>query len=115
MSGSVSFADGAKIIADVGPGVHGCANFTGSGVSISAAGTMVVEPQPVGVVDCGARVKILDWSGASMTDSSAFDLSRYSVSLDTNVFARARLSIDGDAMYLYYSAAKQRALRVFVR
>ena len=115
VSGSVSFADGAKIIADVGPGVHGCANFTGSGVSISAAGTMVVEPQPVGVVDCGARVKILDWSGASMTDSSAFDLSRYSVSLDTNVFARARLSIDGSAMYLYYSAAKQRALRVFVR
>ena len=29
VSGSVSFADGAKIIADVGPGVHGCANFTG--------------------------------------------------------------------------------------
>lgn len=115
VSGSVSFADGAKIIADVGPGVHGCANFTGSGVSISAAGAMVVEPQPVGVVDCGAKVKILDWSGANMTDSSAFDLSRYSVSLDTNVFARARLSIDGSAMYLYYSAAKQRALRVFVR
>lgn len=115
VSGSVSFADGAKIIADVGPGVHGCANFTGSGVSISAAGAMVVEPQPVGVVDCGAKVKILDWSGANMTDASAFDLSRYSVSLDTNVFARARLSIDGNAMYLYYSAAKQRALRVFVR
>ena len=115
VSGSVSFADGAKIIADVGPGVHGCANFTGSGVSISAAGAIVVEPQPVGVVDCGAKVKILDWSGANMTDSSAFDLSRYSVSLDTNVFARARLSIDGSAMYLYYSAAKQRALRVFVR
>lgn len=94
VSGAVSFADGAKIIADVGPGVHGCANFTGSGVSISAAGAMVVEPQPVGVVDCGAKVKILDWSGANTTDSSAFDLSRYSVSLDTNVFARARLSID---------------------
>ena len=115
VSGSVSFADGAKIIADVGPGVHGCANFTGSGVSISAAGAMVVEPQPVGVVDCGAKVKILDWSGASMTDASAFDLSRYSVSLDTNVFARARLSIDGSAMYLYYSAAKQRALRIFMK
>ena len=115
VSGSVSFADGAKIIADVGPGVHGCANFTGSGVSISAAGAMVVEPQPVGVVDCGAKVKILDWSGASMTDSSAFDLSRYSVSLDTNVFARARLSIDGNAMYLHYSAAKQRALRIFMK
>lgn len=115
VSGSVSFADGAKIIADVGPGVHGCANFTGSGVSISAAGAMVVEPQPVGVVDCGAKVKILDWSGANMTDASAFDLSRYSVSLDTNVFARARLSIDGNAMYLHYSAAKQRALRIFMK
>ena len=115
VSGSVSFADGAKIIADVGPGVHGCANFTGSGVSISAAGAMVVEPQPVGVVDCGAKVKILDWSDANMTDASAFDLSRYSVSLDTNVFARARLSIDGNAMYLHYSAAKQRALRIFMK
>ena len=115
VSGSVSFADGAKIIADVGPGVHGCANFTGSGVSSSAAGAMVVEPQPVGVVDCGAKVKILDWSGANMTDASAFDLSRYSVSLDTNVFARARLSIDGNAMYLHYSAAKQRALRIFMK
>ena len=115
VSGSVSFADGAKIIADVGPGVHGCANFTGSGVSLSAAGDIVVELQPVGEVDCGARVKILDWSAASPSTSTAFDLSRYSVSFDTNVFSRARLTLDGTAMYLYYSAAKQRGLTMFLK
>ena len=115
VSGSVSFADGAKIIADVGPGVHGCANFTGSGVSLSAAGAMTVELQPVGKVDRGATVKILDWSGASTTDASAFDVSRYSVSFDTNVFSRARLSIKDSAMYLSYSATKQGALKVYLR
>lgn len=115
VSGSVSFADGAKIIADVGPGVHGCANFTGSNVSLSAAGGVVVELQPVGVVDCGARVKILDWSGASMADASAFDLSRYSVSFDTNVFSSARLSVKDSAMYLHYSSVRQRSFRVFLK
>ena len=115
VSGSVSFADGAKIIADVGPGVHGCANFTGSNVSLSAAGGVVVELQPVGVVDCGARVKILDWSAASSSTSTAFDLSRYSVSLDTNVFSRVRLSVKDSAMYLHYSSVKQRSFRVFLK
>ena len=115
VSGSVSFADGAKIIADVGPGVHGCANFTGSGVSLSAAGAITVELQPVGKVDRGATVKILDWSGASTTDASAFDVSRYDVSFDTNVFSRARLGIKGSAMYLSYSAAKQRAFRIYLK
>ena len=115
VSGSVSFADGAKIIADVGPDVHGCANFTGSDVELSAAGAIKVELQPVGEVVFGAKVKILDWSGATTTDATAFELSRYSVSFDTNVFSRARLSVKDSAMYLSYSAAKPRALRIFLK
>lgn len=115
VSGSVSFADGAKIIADVGPGVHGCANFTGTDVSLSAAGDITVELQPVGSIDSGARVKILDWSAASPSTVTAFELSRYSVSFDTNVFSRARLSVKDSAMYLSYSAAKPRALRIFLK
>ena len=115
VSGSVSFADGAKIIADVGPDVHGCANFTGSDVELSAAGAIKVELQPVGEVVFGAKVKILDWSGATTTDATAFELSRYSVSFDTNVFSRARLSIKDSAMYLSYSAANQGALKIFLK
>ncbi len=115
VSGSVSFADGAKIIADVGTDVQGCANFTGSGVSLSAAGAMTVELQPVGDISSGAKVKILDWSGATTTDATAFELSRYSVSFDTNVFSRARLSIKDSAMYLSYSAANQGALKIFLK
>ena len=115
VSGSVSFADGAKIIADVGPGVHGCANFTGSDVKLSAAGAITVELQPVGDISNGAKVKILDWSGATTTDVTAFDLSRYSVAFDTNVFSRARLSVKDSAMYLSYSAAKQGALKIYLR
>lgn len=115
VSGAVSFADGAKIIADVGTDVHGCANFTGTDVSLSAAGDITVELQPVGSIDSGARVKILDWSAASPSTVTAFELSRYSVSFDTNVFSRARLSVKDSAMYLSYSAAKPRALRIFLK
>ena len=115
VSGSVSFADGAKIIADVGTDVHGCANFTGTDVSLSAAGDITVELQPVGSIDSGARVKILDWSAASPSTVTAFELSRYSVSFDTNVFSRARLSVKDSAMYLSYSAAKQRAFRIYLK
>ena len=115
VSGSVSFADGAKIIADVGTDIHGCANFTGTDVSLSAAGDITVELQPVGSIDSGARVKILDWSAASPSTVTAFELSRYSVSFDTNVFSRARLSVKDSAMYLSYSAAKPRALRIFLK
>ena len=115
VSGAVSFADGAKIIADVGTDIHGCANFTGTDVSLSAAGDITVELQPVGSIDSGARVKILDWSAASPSTATAFELSRYSVSFDTNVFLRARLSVKDSAMYLSYSAAKPRALRIFLK
>ena len=115
VSGAVSFADGAKIIADVGTDIHGCANFTGTDVSLSAAGDITVELQPVGSIDSGARVKILDWSAASPSAVTAFELSRYSVSFDTNVFSRARLSVKDSAMYLSYSAAKPRALRIFLK
>lgn len=115
VSGAVSFADGAKIIADVGTDIHGCANFTGTDVSLSAAGDITVELQPVGSIDSGARVKILDWSAASPSTVTAFELSRYSVSFDTNVFSRARLSVKDSAMYLSYSAAKPRALRIFLK
>ena len=115
MSGAVSFADGAKIIADVGTDIHGCANFTGTDVSLSAAGDITVELQPVGSIDSGARVKIFDWSAASPSTVTAFELSRYSVSFDTNVFSRARLSVKDSAMYLSYSAAKPRALRIFLK
>ena len=115
VSGSGSFADGAKIIADVGPDVHGCANFTGSDVELSATGAIKVELQPVGEVVFGAKVKILDWSGATTTDATAFELSRYSVSFDTNVFSRARLSVKDSAMYLSYSAANQGALKIFLK
>ena len=107
--------DGAKIIADVGTDIHGCANFTGTDVSLSAAGDITVELQPVGSIDSGARVKILDWSAASPSTVTAFELSRYSVSFDTNVFSRARLSVKDSAMYLSYSAAKPRALRIFLK
>ena len=115
VSGAVSFADGAKIIADVGTDIHGCANFTGTDVSLSAAGDITVELQPVGSIDSGARVKILDWSAASPSTVTAFELSRYSVSFDTNVFSRARLSVKDSAMYLSYSAANQGALKIFLK
>jgi hypothetical protein len=99
----MSLAKGAKIVVDLGPdGVHGCANFTGSGVACSAAGEVVVEMVPLDGLDRGTRVKILDWSGATPTDISAFDLSRYTLSYDETFFSSAKLSVEGDAMYLAF-------------
>ena len=57
---------------------------------------------PLEGLDRGTRVKILDWSGATPTDASAFDLSRYTLSYDETFFSSAKLLVEGDAMYLAF-------------
>ena len=106
-SNGVTFADGSSFIVDIGEvdsetDVHGCLALTGSGYPCKATGTITVVPSLVAELTGGRTVKILDWSSVSNpTDSSLFDLANWTVDADTNVFSRARLSIDGTAMYLY--------------
>ena len=103
VAGAVSFKGDARIIADVGPDqLHGCAYFKDT-VSLAATGTVTVEPSPVGKLEKGNRVKILDWSDAPAGTAAAFDLSRYEVSYDEEIFSNAKLLVIGDAMYLAYS------------
>lgn len=104
VTGALSMADGAKIIVDVGEdGLHGCTRFTGSNVKLEAAGTVTVELSPVGELKNGTRVKILDWSEANPTSATAFDLARYGLSYDEEIFSHAKLIVEGQAMYLAYS------------
>lgn len=115
VAGALSMADGAKIIVDVGEGgLHGCTRFTGSGVKLEAAGTVTVELRPVGKLEKGTRVKILDWSEANPSSATAFDLSRYEVSYDETVFSKAKLMVEGDAMYLAYSVINHHPTMVLV-
>ena len=108
VSGAMSLADGAKVIVDLGPdGVHGCANFTGSNVGLTAAGEVIVEMVPLDGLDRGTRVKILDWSGATPSSVTAFDLSRYTLSYDETFFSKAKLSVDGSAMYLAFGVVNR--------
>lgn len=103
VAGPVSFKGDARIIADVGPDqLHGCAYFKDS-VALAATGTVTVELKPVGDLKYGTRVKILDWSAAPAGTAAAFDLSRYDVSYDEEIFSNAKLLVIGDAMYLAYS------------
>ena len=103
VAGPVSFKGDARIIADVGPDqLHGCAYFKDS-VSLEDEGTVTVELSPVGKLEKGTRVKILDWSAVPAGSAAAFDLSRYSVSFDEDVFSKATLRVEGSAMYLSYS------------
>ena len=103
VAGPVSFKGDARIIADVGPDqLHGCAYFKDS-VSLEDEGTVTVELSPVGKLEKGTRVKILDWSAAPAGSAAAFDLSRYSVSFDEDVFSKATLRVEDSAMYLSYS------------
>ena len=116
VSGAMSLADGARIVADLGPGgVHGCANFTGSGVAYSAAGGVVVEMVPLEGLKFGTKVKILDWSGATPTDVSAFDLSRYTISYDETFFSSAKLLVQGDAIYLAFGVINHHPTMMILR
>lgn len=103
VAGPVSFKGDARIIADIGPNqLHGCAYFKDS-VSLEDEGTVTVELSPVGKLEKGTRVKILDWSAAPAGSAAAFDLSRYSVSFDEDIFSKASLRVEDNAMYLFYS------------
>jgi hypothetical protein len=103
VAGPVSIAGGSKVIADVGPDqLHGCAYFKDT-VALASTGTVTVELSPVGDLKFGTRVKILDWSAAPAGTAAAFDLSRYDVSYDEDIFSNAKLLVIGDAMYLAYS------------
>ena len=103
VAGPVSIAGGSKVIADVGPDqLHGCAYFKDT-VALASTGTVTVELSPVGDLKFGTRVKILDWSAAPAGTAAAFDLSRYDVSYDEDIFSNAKLLVVGDAMYLAYS------------
>ncbi|MBR1921142.1 MAG: hypothetical protein IJ829_03940 [Kiritimatiellae bacterium] len=116
VSGSLSLADGAKVLVDLGPDTaHGCANFTGANVALDAAGAVVVELCPFGDLKSGGRVKILDYSAATATSATAFDLTRYSVVYDDDVFSRARLSAEGAAIYLSYGVRSHQGLVLRIR
>ena len=115
VAGPVSFKGDARIIADVGPEqLHGCAYFKDS-VSLAATGTVTVELSPVGTLKNGTRVKILDWSAAPAGAADAFDLSRYELSYDENVFSHAKLIVAGDAMYLAYSVVNHNPTTILLR
>ena len=114
VTGEVSFKGDARIIADVGPDqLHGCAYFKNS-VSLAATGTVTVELNPVGTLKNGTRVKILDWSAAPSGAAAAFDLSRYELSYDENLFSKAKLIVEGDAMYLAYVVINKNPTMVLV-
>ncbi|MBR3726369.1 MAG: hypothetical protein IKN21_02035, partial [Prevotella sp.] len=98
---AITMADGSKFIVDVDDNVHGCLKLTGSSVALKANGTITAVPMLVNELTGGRTVKILDWQNVSSPkDSSLFDLANWTVDVDTNVFSRATLSIDGTAMYL---------------
>ena len=99
--GAVTMADGSKFIVDVDDNVHGCLKLAGASVALKANGTITAVPMLVNELTGGRTVKILDWQNVSSPkDSSLFDLANWTVDVDTNVFSRATLSIDGTAMYL---------------
>jgi hypothetical protein len=100
-SSGVTFADGSKFIVDVDDNVNGCLKLTGSSVDFKATGTITVVPSLVGEFTRGRTVKILDWQEVSNpSNSSLFDLTKWTVDADPEVFSRAILSIDSTAMYL---------------
>ena len=98
---AVTFADGSKFIVDVDDKVNGCLKLTGSSKAFKANGTITVVPSLVGELTGGRTVKILDWQEVSSpTSSTLFDLTKWTVDADPELFSRASLSIDGTAMYL---------------
>ena len=113
--GAVTMADGSKFIVDVDDNVHGCLKLTGSSVALTANGTITVVPSLVNELTGGRTVKILDWQDANPTTQTLLDIANWTVDSDTNVFSRARLSIDGTAMYLYVRPKLKPGLFLIVR
>ena len=109
--GAVTMADGAKLIVDIGDvsdngDVHGCLNLTGRSVALKANGTVTLVPNLVGKLTGGRTVKILDWSGATNpTDTSLFNIGNWTVDADPEVYSKAELSVQGQAMYLKFALA----------
>ena len=106
VGGSVTLESGSGFIVDIGDATNGCVDFTGSQCAYKAQGDVVVRPVLGLNVKGGRTVKILDWSGATNpTDTSLFNIGNWTVDADPEVYSKAELSVQGQAMYLKFALA----------
>lgn len=106
VGGSVTLEDCAGFIVDIGDATNGCVDFTGNQCAYKAQGDVVVRPVLGANVKGGRTVKILDWSGATnSTDTSLFNIENWQVDADPEVYSKAELSVQGQAMYLKFALA----------
>lgn len=116
IAGNVTLKDGAKVIIDVNPdGTHGCANFTGSNVKLKAEGDIVFELNAFEKGEGGNKVKVLDWSEATATDVTAFDLEKYSLEYDEEMFSYVKLTKEDTAMYVSYRYKNPNPTMIIIR
>ena len=107
VGGSVTLESGSGFIVDIGDATNGRVYFTGSQCAYTAQGGVVVRPVLGANVKGGRTVKILDWSGATNpTDTSLFNIENWTVDADPEVYSKAELSVQGQAMYLKFVLAK---------
>ena len=106
VDGAVTMKDGATLVVDVGAESNGCIELRGTRLADVAENVVPVVPV-LGEDVAGVRkVRILDWSAVSNpTSSSLLSLDRFSVDADPEVFSKAVLSVEGDALYLTVSPA----------
>ncbi len=106
VGGSVTLESGSGFIVDIGDATNGCVDFTGSQCAYKAQGDVVVRPVLGANVKGGRTIKILDWSGATNpTDTSLFNIENWTVDADPEVYSKAELSVQGQAMYLKFALA----------
>ena len=106
VGGSVTLESGSGFIVDIGDATNGCVDFAGSQCAYKAQGGVVVRPVLGSNVKGGRTVKILDWSGATNpTDTSLFNIGNWTVDADPEVYSKAELSVQGQAMYLKFALA----------
>ncbi|MBO7298980.1 MAG: hypothetical protein J6V41_04110 [Kiritimatiellae bacterium] len=116
VTGELTLKNGAKVIIDVNPnGTHGCANFTGSNVKLKAEGDIVFELNAFEKGEGGNKVKVLDWSEATATDVTAFDLEKYSLEYDEEMFSYVKLTKEDTAMYVSYRYKNPNPTMIIIR
>lgn len=106
VGGSVTLESGSGFIVDIGDATNGRVDFTGSQCAYKAQGAVFVRPVLGANVKGGRTIKILDWSGATNpTDTSLFNIGNWTVDADPEIYSKAELSVQGQAMYLKFALA----------
>ena len=116
IAGNITLKDGAKFIIDVNSnGSVGAAKFTGSNVKLKAEGDIVFELNAFEKGEGGNKVKVLDWSEATATDVTAFDLDKYSLEYDEEMFSYVKLTKEDTAMYVSYRYKNPNPTMIIIR